>query len=160
LTATFNCQSVLLCRGAARANVGAHGDFDSTVERNYKEELVAYQRGPRFLSFYGYRYTAHEVAAKRIAEEIGFTQISVPRMNQPNDVARQPSDDIDRGQIAIGPILRRYVVQGCRRNAGRQAVLRSPALTGCPRLQGQGWTLSGPAGGIVGMYSYRRHGQH
>ena len=65
----------------AQERVGAQGEMILPLdELLLKTELYTqYGRGLRCVSIvfmHGYRYTAHEKAAKRIAQEIGFTQIS------------------------------------------------------------------------------------
>ncbi|MFY8041382.1 MAG: hydantoinase/oxoprolinase N-terminal domain-containing protein, partial [Rhodoferax sp.] len=65
----------------AQERMGAHGEVVQTLDETLlKEELLAqYTQGLRSVSIvfmHGYRYTTHEQAAKRIAQEVGFTQIS------------------------------------------------------------------------------------
>jgi len=59
---------------------------------------------------HGYRFTEHEVAAKRIATEIGFPQISVSHEVSPlmKLVSRGDTTVVD---AYLSPILRRYVEQ-------------------------------------------------
>jgi 5-oxoprolinase (ATP-hydrolysing) len=58
---------------------------------------------------HGYRYTAHEAAA-RIAREAGFTQISTSHGTSPmmKFVSRGDTTVVD---AYLSPILRRYVEQ-------------------------------------------------
>ena len=65
----------------ARERVGALGDVVEPLdETGLRDALLAeYHKGLRSVAIvfmHGYRYTAHELAAKRIARDIGFTQIS------------------------------------------------------------------------------------
>jgi 5-oxoprolinase (ATP-hydrolysing) len=59
---------------------------------------------------HGYRYTAHEKAAERLAREIGFTQVSTSHESSPmmKFVSRGDTTVVD---AYLSPILRRYVDQ-------------------------------------------------
>ncbi|UUZ51925.1 hypothetical protein LP420_41655 [Massilia sp. B-10] len=80
----------LLYRDVAEIDerVGAHGDvitpLDEAATRAALQAL--YDRGLRSLAIifmHGYRYSAHEAAAERIARAIGFTQVSVSHKVSP-----------------------------------------------------------------------------
>ena len=99
----------------AHERVGAHGDvIESLNEPLLKEDLATqYQSGLRSVSIvfmHGYRYTDHEKAAKRIAQEVGFTQISTSHETSPmmKFVSRGDTTVVD---AYLSPILRRYVKQ-------------------------------------------------
>jgi 5-oxoprolinase (ATP-hydrolysing) len=141
----------------AQERVGAHGDvIEPLNESLLKEELVAqYRIGLRSISIvfmHGYRYTAHEVAAKRLAEEIGFTQISTSHETSPmmKFVSRGDTTVVD---AYLSPILRRYVAQVAGEMPGVKLFFMqsSGGLTDARVFQGKDAILSGPAGGIVGM---------
>ncbi|HPV24233.1 MAG TPA: hydantoinase/oxoprolinase family protein, partial [Casimicrobium sp.] len=100
---------------------------------------------------HGYRYTQHEAAVKRIARELGFTQISVSHEVSPlmKFVSRGDTTVVD---AYLSPILRRYVeqVQASLGDVRLQFMQSSGGLTDAHRFQGKDAILSGPAGGIVG----------
>jgi 5-oxoprolinase (ATP-hydrolysing) len=67
-------------------------------------------RSVAIVFMHGYRYTAHEQAAKRIATAIGFTQVSTSHETSPlmKFVSRGDTTVVD---AYLSPILRRYVEQ-------------------------------------------------
>ena len=141
----------------AQERVGAHGDvIEPLNEVLLKEELLThYLRGLRSVSIifmHGYRYTAHELAAKRIAQDIGFTQISTSHETSPmmKFVSRGDTTVVD---AYLSPILRRYVEQVAGEMPGVKLFFMqsSGGLTDAHAFQGKDAILSGPAGGIVGM---------
>jgi 5-oxoprolinase (ATP-hydrolysing) len=120
-----------------------------------KELLVQYSIGLRSVSIvflHGYRYTQHELAAERIAREIGFTQISVSHKTSPmmKLISRGDTTVVD---AYLSPILRRYVSQVSGDMPGVKVFFMqsSGGLTDAHAFQGKDAILSGPAGGIVGM---------
>ena len=141
----------------ARERMGAHGEVVEPLnEMLLKEELLAqYQQGLRSVSIvfmHGYRYTDHEKAAKRIAAEVGFTQISTSHETSPmmKFVSRGDTTVVD---AYLSPILRRYVEQVAGEMPGVKLFFMqsSGGLTDAHVFQGKDAILSGPAGGIVGM---------
>ncbi len=141
----------------AQERVGALGEVIQALdEMLLKEELlVQYQRGLRCVSIvfmHGYRYTAHERAAKRVAQEVGFTQISTSHETSPmmKFVSRGDTTVVD---AYLSPILRRYVEQVAAEMPGVKLFFMqsSGGLTDAHVFQGKDAILSGPAGGIVGM---------
>nr|WP_295786502.1 hydantoinase B/oxoprolinase family protein [Rhodoferax sp.] len=141
----------------AHERVGAHGDMIEPLnEPLLKGELLAqYGRGLRSVAIifmHGYRYTAHELAAKRMAQEIGFTQISTSHETSPmmKFVSRGDTTVVD---AYLSPILRRYVEQVAGEMPGVKLFFMqsSGGLTDAHSFQGKDAILSGPAGGIVGM---------
>ncbi len=141
----------------ARERFGAHGDLVQPLdEALLKQELLAhYQMGLRSVAIvfmHGYRYTAHELAAKRIAAEVGFTQISTSHEASPmmKFVSRGDTTVVD---AYLSPILRRYVEQVAREMPGVKLFFMqsSGGLTDAHAFAGKDAILSGPAGGIVGM---------
>jgi 5-oxoprolinase (ATP-hydrolysing) len=123
-----------------------------------KNDLIAqYNRGYRSVAIclmHGYRFTQHECALKLIAEEIGFTQISVSHEVSPlmKFVSRGDTTVVD---AYLSPILRRYVnqVQNALGDVRLQFMQSSGGLTDAHKFQGKDAILSGPAGGIVGAAS-------
>ena len=141
----------------AQERVGAHGEVILPLnEVLLKSELLSeYGRGKRCVAIvfmHGYRYTAHEKAAKRIAQEIGFTQISTSHETSPmmKFVSRGDTTVVD---AYLSPILRRYVQQVASEMPGVKLFFMqsSGGLTDAHVFQGKDAILSGPAGGIVGM---------
>jgi 5-oxoprolinase (ATP-hydrolysing) len=141
----------------AQERVGAHGDMVEPLnEVLLKQELLAHHaRGLRSVSIvfmHGYRYTAHEKAAARLAREVGFTQVSTSHEISPmmKFVSRGDTTVVD---AYLSPILRRYVEQVAGEMPGVQLFFMqsSGGLTDAHAFQGKDAILSGPAGGIVGM---------
>ena len=141
----------------AQERVGAQGEVVCPLDESLlKTELTMhYGRGLRCVSIvfmHGYRYTAHEKAAKRIAEDIGFTQISTSHETSPmmKFVSRGDTTVVD---AYLSPILRRYVQQVASEMPGVKLFFMqsSGGLTDAHMFQGKDAILSGPAGGIVGM---------
>jgi 5-oxoprolinase (ATP-hydrolysing) len=101
---------------------------------------------------HGYRFTAHEKAARRLAEAAGFTQISTSHETSPmmKFVSRGDTTVVD---AYLSPILRRYVEQVAAEMPGVRLFFMqsSGGLTDAHAFQGKDAILSGPAGGIVGM---------
>ena len=136
--------------------ISAHGDVVRSLdEAKARADLQsAFDKGFRSLAIclmHGYRYTQHEIAVKRIAHEIGFTQISVSHEVSPlmKFVSRGDTTVVD---AYLSPILRRYVeqVQASIGDVRLQFMQSSGGLTDAHKFQGKDAILSGPAGGIVG----------
>jgi 5-oxoprolinase (ATP-hydrolysing) len=144
------------CRGGRRARDGARrGAAGAGRSRTARELQQAFDRGIRacaIVFMHGYRHTAHESAAERIAREIGYTQVSVSHQVSPlmKLVARGDTTVVD---AYLSPILARYVEQVAAQMPGVRLFFMqsSGGLTEAHRFQGKDAILSGPAGGIVGM---------
>jgi 5-oxoprolinase (ATP-hydrolysing) len=141
----------------AQERMGAQGEVIQTLdEALLKTQLLEqYLLGLRSVSIvflHGYRYTQHELAAERIAREVGFTQISVSHKISPmmKLVSRGDTTVVD---AYLSPILRRYVNQVAAEMPGVKVFFMqsSGGLTDAHAFQGKDAILSGPAGGIVGM---------
>ena len=141
----------------AQERVGADGEIVTPLDKSLlKRELTAqYSKGLRTVSIcfmHGYRYTAHELDAERIAREVGFTQISVSHKTSPmmKFVSRGDTTVVD---AYLSPILSRYVSQVAGELPGVKLFFMqsSGGLTDARAFQGKDAILSGPAGGIVGM---------
>jgi len=137
--------------------VGAHGELLRAIDEDATRASLqaAYDLGLRSLAIvfmHGYRFTAHEALAARIARDIGFTQVSVSHQVSPmmKLVARGDTTVVD---AYLSPILRRYVdqVAGQMPNVNLQFMQSNGGLTNARTFQGKDSILSGPAGGIVGM---------
>ena len=141
----------------ADERVDANGDLVRPLDESLlkKELLAQYQKGLRSVAIvfmHGYRDCAHEVAAARIAREVGFTQISTSHQTSPmmKFVSRGDTTVVD---AYLSPILRRYVEQVAAEMPGVKLFFMqsSGGLTDAHAFQGKDAILSGPAGGIVGM---------
>ncbi len=137
--------------------VGADGTLlEPLDEAHLRERLwAAFDSGIRacaIVFMHGYRYTAHEAAAARIAREVGFTQVSVSHEVSPlmKLVSRGDTTVVD---AYLSPILRRYVDRVASQMPGVRLFFMqsSGGLTEAHHFQGKDAILSGPAGGIVGM---------
>ncbi|WP_318528418.1 hydantoinase/oxoprolinase family protein [Plectonema radiosum] len=112
------------------------------------------------------RYPKHEQQVAQLAQEIGFSQISVSHQVSPlmKLVSRGDTTVVD---AYLTPILRRYVNQVASQlrtgNGDNYSLLPTPhspvrlmfmksdgGLTDAQQFQGKDSILSGPAGGIVG----------
>jgi 5-oxoprolinase (ATP-hydrolysing) len=150
----------------ANERVGAHGDIVAALDESaLRGELqAAFDAGIRacaIVFMHGYRYSAHELAAERIAGEIGFSQVSVSHKASPlmKLVSRGDTTVVD---AYLSPILRRYVDQVAGQMPGVRLFFMqsSGGLTEAHHFQGKDAILSGPAGGIVGMVRTAVAGGH
>jgi hypothetical protein len=141
----------------AEERVGAQGDVVQALdEAHLRGQLqAAFDTGLRSVAIvflHGYRFTAHEQAAARIAREVGFTQVSTSHQTSPmmKFVSRGDTTVVD---AYLSPILRRYVEQVASEMPGVKIFFMqsSGGLTDAHAFQGKDAILSGPAGGIVGM---------
>lgn len=121
-----------------------------------------YQTGIRscaIVLMHGYRYPQHEQQIAALAQEIGFTQISVSHQISPlmKLVSRGDTTVVD---AYLSPILKRYINQVASQlnsnpNLSKDAIKlmfmqSNGGLTNAQKFQGKDSILSGPAGGIVG----------
>ena len=115
---------------------------------------AAYNTGIRscgIVFLHSYRYPYHEQQAAQIAQEIGFTQISVSHQVSPlmKLVSRGDTTVVD---AYLTPILRRYINQVASQLPGISIMFMKSdgGLVAAKQFQGKDSILSGPAGGIVG----------
>jgi 5-oxoprolinase (ATP-hydrolysing) len=141
----------------AEERVGAQGDVVQALDEPLLRGQLqaAFDTGLRSVAIvflHGYRFTAHEQAAARIAREVGFTQVSTSHQTSPmmKFVSRGDTTVVD---AYLSPILRRYVEQVAGEMPGVKIFFMqsSGGLTDAHAFQGKDAILSGPAGGIVGM---------
>ncbi|WP_374384318.1 hydantoinase B/oxoprolinase family protein [Dongia sp.] len=129
----------------------ARSDFAAAHKKGYRAIAI--------LLMHGFRYHAHEQALKKLAEEIGFTQISVSHEVSPlmKLVSRGDTTVVD---AYLSPILRRYVDQVAGEIGNKTTRLMfmqsNGGLTDAAKFQGKDSILSGPAGGIVGAVETAR----
>jgi 5-oxoprolinase (ATP-hydrolysing) len=115
----------------------------------------SHQQGVRSVAIvfmHGWRHTAHELTAARLAREVGFTQVSTSHQTSPmmKLVSRGDTTVVD---AYLSPILGRYVDQVASEMPGVKLMFMqsSGGLTDAQVFAGKDAILSGPAGGIVGM---------
>ncbi|MCV7385776.1 hydantoinase B/oxoprolinase family protein [Mycolicibacter longobardus] len=101
---------------------------------------------------HSYRNPAHEKAIGALAEQVGFTQVSLS-----GEVSPLPKL-VPRGDTAVvdaylSPVLRRYVAQVADQLSGVRLMFMQSngGLAAADHFRGKDAILSGPAGGIVGM---------
>lgn len=125
---------------------------EGALRSSLQQAFDAGLRACAIVFMHGWRYTAHELAAERIARAIGFTQVSVSHKTSPL-MKLVPRGDTTVVDAYLSPILRRYVEQVSRQMPGVPLFFMqsSGGLTQADRFQGKDAILSGPAGGIVGM---------
>ncbi|HEX2543832.1 MAG TPA: hydantoinase/oxoprolinase family protein, partial [Ramlibacter sp.] len=150
----------------AQERMGAHGEVVQPLEAAHLREALraAHGRGLRSVAIvfmHGYRYTTHEAAARDLAREVGFTQVSTSHETSPmmKFVSRGDTTVVD---AYLSPILRRYVEQVAGEMPGVKLFFMqsSGGLTDAHTFQGKDAILSGPAGGIVGMARTAQLGGH
>jgi len=125
-------------------------------EAHLRTQLMhAHAQGVRSVAIvfmHGWRHTAHELAAARLAREVGFTQVSTSHQTSPmmKLVSRGDTTVVD---AYLSPILGRYVNQVASEMPGVKLMFMqsSGGLTDAQVFAGKDAILSGPAGGIVGM---------
>jgi 5-oxoprolinase (ATP-hydrolysing) len=136
--------------------ISAHGEEIRPVDVETTRKLLekSYNAGFRSVSIvfmHGYRYQHHEKQVARIAEEIGFTQISASHQVSPlmKLVGRGDTTVVD---AYVSPILKRYVDQVSDKLGGSRLMFMQSngGLIDARFFQGKDSILSGPAGGIVG----------
>ncbi|MEY3640192.1 MAG: hypothetical protein RIR68_3325, partial [Pseudomonadota bacterium] len=138
----------------ANERMGAHGDVVQALDMAHLRSAMqaAFARGLRSVAIvfmHGYRYSAHEQAAAKLAQEVGFTQISTSHGTSPlmKFVSRGDTTVVD---AYLSPILRRYVDQVASEMPGVPLFFMqsSGGLTDARAFQGKDAILSGPAGEV------------
>ncbi|MEY2689837.1 MAG: hypothetical protein RL375_4036, partial [Pseudomonadota bacterium] len=141
----------------ADERVGAHGEVEQVLdEARLRADLQAARDAGldacAIVFMHGWRHIAHEVAAARIAREIGFAQVSVSHEVSPliKLIGRGDTTVVD---AYLSPILKRYVDQVAAQMPGVPLLFMqsSGGLAEAHHFAGKDAILSGPAGGIVGM---------
>ena len=150
----------------AKERVGAHGEVVVALDEAHLRQALAekFAKGLRSVAIifmHGYRFTAHERAAKRLALEAGFTQVSTSHEVSPlmKFVSRGDTTVVD---AYLSPILRQYVDQVADEMPGVKLLFMqsSGGLADARAFAGKDAILSGPAGGIVGMARTATLGGH
>ncbi|MFM7532588.1 MAG: hydantoinase/oxoprolinase family protein, partial [Rubrivivax sp.] len=141
----------------AQERVGAQGEVlvpldESALQAQLRQAAADGIRAVAIVFLHGWRHTAHEQAAARLAREAGFAQVSTSHETSPmmKFVSRGDTTVVD---AYLSPILRRYVDQVAAQMPGVPLFFMqsSGGLTEAHRFHGKDAILSGPAGGIVGM---------
>ncbi|MGG1947768.1 hydantoinase B/oxoprolinase family protein [Trinickia sp. NRRL B-1857] len=136
--------------------IGARGELVHELDEASARTSLrqAYDEGIRscaIVLLHAYRHPEHERRLKAIAQEIGFTQISVSHEVSPlmKLVSRGDTTVVD---AYLSPVLRHYVrqVESELGPVPLQFMQSNGGLTDAHRFQGKDAILSGPAGGIVG----------
>jgi 5-oxoprolinase (ATP-hydrolysing) len=128
-----------------------------------KKELQAIYnsgiRGCAIVFMHSYGYPNHEKQVAQLAQEIGFTQISISHEVSPlmKLVSRGDTTVVD---AYLTPILRRYVNQVASQLPGVKLMFMKSdgGLVAAEQFQGKDSILSGPAGGIVGAVQTSQRG--
>lgn len=144
---------------------------DGTVETAAQDDDIRaalqtiYDSGIRAVAIvfmHAYAYPQHEIQAAKIAQDVGFTQVSTSHEVSPlmKFVGRGDTTVVD---AYLSPILRRYVQQvadelGLDESSDTRLMfmMSSGGLTAADRFQGKDAILSGPAGGVVGAVETSR----
>jgi 5-oxoprolinase (ATP-hydrolysing) len=134
----------------------AHGNelISVNIEQVSNDLQTVYNTGIRscaIVFMHSDRYPQHEQQVAQIAQEIGFTQISISHQVSPlmKLVSRGDTTVVD---AYLTPILRRYVNQVASHlpNVRLMFMKSDGGLIDADQFQGKDSILSGPAGGIVG----------
>ncbi|MGS2719290.1 hydantoinase B/oxoprolinase family protein [Paraglaciecola aestuariivivens] len=137
----------------------ANGEIIQAIDLDASEQALqaAYNSGIRALAIvlmHGYQYPEHEKQLIKLAEKIGFSQISASHEVSPLQkiVSRGETTLVD---AYLTPILMRYIQnisQGLNQQQPAQLLFMqsSGGLTRADMFRGRDAILSGPAGGIVG----------
>ncbi|AFY99932.1 hydantoinase/oxoprolinase family protein [Calothrix sp. PCC 6303] len=142
----------------------AHGQelIPVNIQQVRQDLAAAYDQGIlscAIVFMHSDRYHAHEQQVALLAQEIGFTQISVSHQVSPlmKLVSRGDTTVVD---AYLTPILRRYVNQVSGQLPGvRLMFMKSDGgLVAAAKFQGKDSILSGPAGGIVGAVQSCKRG--
>ena len=140
-----------------RADGEIETKLDEAAARQAMQKL--FDKGIRSVAIvlmHAYAFPDHELQLVRLAEQIGFTQISASHKTSPlvKFVGRGDTTIVD---AYLSPILARYVEQvesalglGPEDSTQLMFMMSNGGLTSARLFQGKDAILSGPAGGVVG----------
>ena len=137
--------------------INANGEILQAIDiENVGLQLQkAYKSGLRSVAIvlmHGYRYSSHEQLLAKLANETGFTQISVSHQVSPliKWVSRGETTVLD---AYLSPVLNKYLhyLQSQLGNARLLCMQSNGGLISAQQFAGKDSVLSGPAGGIVGV---------
>ncbi|MGB3759339.1 MAG: hydantoinase/oxoprolinase family protein [Rivularia sp. (in: cyanobacteria)] len=124
------------------------------VEQVKQDLQAVFNKGIRSCAvvlMHSYNYPQHEQQVAKVAQDIGFTQISISHQVSPlmKLVSRGDTTVVD---AYLTPILRRYVDSVASQLPGVKLMFMKSdgGLVDAQQFQGKDSILSGPAGGIVG----------
>jgi 5-oxoprolinase (ATP-hydrolysing) len=125
------------------------------LERAAEELRRAHDAGIRAVAvvlMHSHLHPAHEQQLGKLAEQLGFTQISLSSEVSPL-MKLVPRGDTTVVDAYLSPVLRRYVDQVADQLAGVRLMFMQSngGLAEARHFRGKDAILSGPAGGIVGM---------
>ncbi|CAN7444618.1 hydantoinase B/oxoprolinase family protein [Pseudoduganella sp. LjRoot289] len=136
--------------------IGAHGEVLRAPDEDVLRRQFAALREKGIAAIaivlmHAYRYPQHEQRLRVLAEDAGFTQISVSHQVSPlmKIVGRGDTTVVD---AYLSPVLRDYVsrVSADTGDVRIMFMQSNGGLTDAGRFHGKDAILSGPAGGIVG----------
>ena len=136
--------------------IGAHGDVlaapdEARVAAQFQAVRAKGIEAIAIVLMHAYRYPQHELLLRTLAQDAGFTQISVSHLASPlmKIVGRGDTTVVD---AYLSPVLRDYVSRVSKQTGPVRLMFMqsSGGLTDANRFQGKDAILSGPAGGIVG----------
>jgi 5-oxoprolinase (ATP-hydrolysing) len=109
-------------------------------------------RAVAVVCLHSHLHPAHEQAAGKLAEQLGFPQISLSSEVSPL-MKLVPRGDTTVVDAYLSPVLRRYVDQVAEqlRGVALMFMQSNGGLAEAGHFRGKDAILSGPAGGIVGM---------
>ena len=109
-------------------------------------------RAVAVVCLHSYLYPAHEREIGKLAEQVGFAQISLSSEVSPL-MKLVPRGDTTVVDAYLSPVLRRYVNQVADQMRGVRLMFMQSngGLAEAGHFRGKDAILSGPAGGIVGM---------
>ncbi len=125
------------------------------LERLGEQLRAAHADGIRAVAvvcMHSYLYPEHERRIGKLAEQIGFTQVSLSSEVSPL-MKLIPRGDTTVVDAYLSPVLRRYVNQVADQMASVRLMFMQSngGLAEADHFRGKDAILSGPAGGIVGM---------
>ncbi|MEE9356553.1 MAG: hydantoinase B/oxoprolinase family protein [Methylococcaceae bacterium] len=135
--------------------IGANGELIEPLDledtcRQLQASFEAGIRSCAIVFMHGYRFTEHEQQVAKLAQQIGFKQISVSHQVSPmmRLVGRGDTCVVD---AYLSPTLKRYVDQvvGDLGNSNILFMKSNGGLTDARYFEGKDAILSGPAGGVV-----------
>jgi 5-oxoprolinase (ATP-hydrolysing) len=135
----------------ADGTVLLHPDLDALaveLQRAHDDEIGALA----VVCMHSHLHPEHEQAIGKLAEQVGFVQISLSSEVSPL-MKLVPRGDTTVVDAYLSPVLRRYVdaVAGQMRGVRLMFMQSNGGLADAGHFRGKDAILSGPAGGIVGM---------
>ncbi|GAB2993970.1 hydantoinase B/oxoprolinase family protein [Amycolatopsis acidiphila] len=126
-------------------------DLDQAAE-DLRRAYDAGLRAVAIVLMHSHLHPAHEQQLGKLAEQLGFTQISLSSEVSPL-MKLVPRGDTTVVDAYLSPVLRRYVDQVADQMSGVRLMFMQSngGLAESRHFRGKDAILSGPAGGIVGM---------